>query len=281
MANTVVDSSPYLSILNLNGQAYTINDAWARAEIAEIESAIAGGVHFRGVSTTAIQDGENVKDLIVGGKTYAAADQVNGDLFIYNNGTKNLEFIVSNGKYSELGSTGELGDLAYADTASGSVTVPIASAITFNAYTPQVDKGTLAVTTTTGTLEVTTTAASASGTFSPAAITIAASAVTLTPTTSTFTALTDVTYAEATATLTISATTSTAFWTGATGEAAGQTVTPTANQSIAVTYDKVTATSGTFLASASLEGDVAVTAAAPTATITDPSITITVSPDAD
>ena len=285
MANNVTDSSPYVSILNLNGTAYTIKDAWARAEIADIETAIAGGVHFRGVTVTAIQDGESLKQLNVGTAeepdNIPAANQANGDIFIYNDGTSNLEFIVSNGKYSELGSTGALGSLAFADTAVGSTTVPIASAMTFNTFTPDVGLGTLSVTTSAATLGVTTTASSASGTFSPAAFEIAPSDVTFTPTTDTFTALQGVTYDSTTATLSISNGTSGAFWTSATGKAAGQTVTPTANQSISVTYDKATGITGSALASAALDGSLAITGAKPTATITDPVITVTVSPVSD
>lgn len=283
MANNVnEDGALYISILSTNGTAYTIKDAWARAEIAEIEQAIAGGVHFRGVTTTAIADGDALKALTVGSETIPTTDQNDGDLFIYNNGTQNLEFVVSNGHYSELGSTGSLGALAFADTASGSVTVPIASAITFNTYTPDVSKGTLAVTTSNDTIEVTSTADTASGTFSPAAITIAASSVTLTPTTGTYTALSDVTYDSSTATLSLTSVTSDAFWKSATGEAAGQTVTPDADQSISVSYQKVTPVAAkTFLTASSLTGDLTVTGAAPTATITDPSITVTVTPDAD
>ena len=282
MANTVDEAdAKYISKLNMNSTAYTIKDAWARAEIAEIESAISGGTHFRGVSTTAIADGESLKALTVAGETVAVADQEDGDIFIYNNGTKNLEFIVSNGKYSEFGSTGELGALAFADSASGSVTVPIASAITFNKFTPNVGLGTLSVTTSTDTIAVTTTTQTATGTFSPAAITIAASTVTLTPTTGTFTALQTVTYDSSTATLSISNGTSDSFWKGATGQAAGQTVTPAANQSISVSYEKATAVSKTFLKTAALNGALSITGAAPTATITDPTITVTVSPNAD
>ena len=284
MANTIDETGAvYISKLNMNGTVYTIKDAWARAEIEEIQSAIAGGVHFRGVSSTAIADGDNLKEITLsdGTTTIAAADQANGDIFIYNNGTKNLEFVVSGGKYSEFGSTGELGALAFADTAAGSVTVPIASAITFNTFTPDVGLGTLSVTTTSAELGVTTTDASAAGVFSPAAITIAASSVTFTPTKGTFTALKDVTYDSSTATLSISNGTSNEFWESATGEAAGQTVTPDANQSIAVTYVKTTGVTGSALASAALDGALTVTGAKPTATITDPVITVTVSPVSD
>ncbi|MBO6031849.1 MAG: hypothetical protein J6Q22_10450 [Prevotella sp.] len=284
MAFVAADSGPYLSHLTMQSNTYTIKDKWARDEIAEIEKAIAGGVHFRGVlASGSITDGESKKELTVvdgaGTKTIAAADQNDGDIFIYNNGTKNLEFIVSNGAYSELGSTGNLGSFAYADQGSGTITVPISSAITFNPLTPSVTKGTLAVTYQTGSTSITTTATTASGTFSPAAITIAASTVTITPTTDTFTALKNVTYDSTTATLTITDGTSEAFWKGySSAQAAGQTVTPEANQTITVTYDKVNTASISSVTGVSLTGDISVTASTPTATITNPEITVTVTP---
>ena len=284
MAFVTADSGPYLSHLSMQGTAYTIKDKWARDEIAEIESAIAGGVHFRGVlSTGSIADNEALKDLTVvsgsGTKQIAIADQHDGDIFIYNNGTKNLEFIVTNGHYSELGSTGNLGSFAYANQGSGKVTIPISSAITFNAFTPDVTKGTLAVTYETGSTSITTTSTEATGSFSPAAITVSESTVTITPTTNTFTALANVTYDESSATLTITNGTSSAFWTGySSAKAAGQTVTPQANQTIKVTYDKVNTASISSVTSVSLTGDISVTASTPTATITNPEVTVTVTP---
>ena len=287
MANTInEDGALLVSKLNMQGTTYTLKDAWARAEIAEIEQAIGGGVHFRGVSTTAIADGDNVKDLTVGGETYAAADQETGDIFIYNDGKSNLEFIVVGGKYSELGSTGALGALAFADTASGSVNIPTSAEV--NDFTPTLSN-TLSVTTSAATLGVTTenasaagkftpaaitvadatcsvtttaTAASVTASFSPAAITVAASAVTITPTTDTFTALQTVSYDSETATLSISNGTSASFWTGYTSaEAAGQTVTQDANQevTVAVTYDKVTGVTAPGQTITQDEQDIAVT----------------------
>ena len=285
MANAIDETgASYISKLAMNSATYTIKDAWARAEIAEIESAITGGVHFRGVSQTAIADGDSVKAITLtdGTTTIAVADQSNGDIFIYNNGKKNLEFVVSGGKYSEFGSTGELGALAFADKAAGSAVVDIAGAITFDDFLPSVSKGTLEVTTGNDTITVTSTADTATGSFSPAAITIAASTVTLTPTKGTFTALKDVSYNSTTATLTISNGTSDEFWKSATGQAAGQTVTPTANQTISVSYQKVTPVAEkVFLTSSSLTGDLDVTTSPITATITNPTITITVSPVSD
>jgi len=285
MAFVNPDSGPYLSHLTMKNTTYTIKDKWAREEIAEIEAAIAGGVRFRGVlaSGASITEGESVKDLdVVDGsstKTITAAQQTDGDLFIYNNGTSNLEFIVSNGTYSELGSTGSLGTFAFADSGSGSCEVPISSAITFNPLTPNVTKGTLDITYQSGSTSITTTPTTASGSFSPAAITIAASTVTITPTKSSFTALTGVTYNSETATLTITDGTSDEFWTGYSGaQAASQTVTPTANQSISVTYDKVNSASISAITGVSLIGDISVTSSTPTATITNPTITVTVLP---
>jgi len=285
MAFVNPDSGPYLSHLTMKNTTYTIKDKWAREEIAEIEAAIAGGVRFRGVlaSGASITEGESVKDLdVVDGsstKTITAAQQTDGDLFIYNNGTSNLEFIVSNGTYSELGSTGSLGTFAFADSGSGSCEVPISSAITFNPLTPNVTKGTLDITYQSGSTSITTTPTTASGSFSPAAITIAASSVTITPTKASFTALTGVTYNSETATLTITDGTSDEYWTGySAAQAASQMVTPAANQTISVTYDKVNSASISTITGVSLIGDISVTASTPTATITNPTITVTVSP---
>jgi len=282
MAFVASDSGPYISKLGMQNNTYTIKDKWARDEIAEIEKAIAGGVHFRGVSITAIADGDSLKQLNVGTVSepvnITVDEQADGDIFIYNNGTKNLEFIVSGGKYSELGSTGNLGSFAYANSGAGSVTIPIASAFTFNTFTPDVGLGTLAVTYSTGTVSIGTTPTAATGTFSPAAITIPGSSVTFTPTKTQFTALKNVTYDSTTATLTITDGSSDEYWTGATGGVAAQTVTPTANQSISVTYDKVNSDSIVALTSAALTGSLSITGAKPTATITDPSVTVTVTP---
>ena len=277
MGNNVDETNAnYISKISLRGTTYTIRDEWARAEINEIESLIAGGVHFRGVSTTPIADGDAVKDLTVNGDTYAAADQIDGDIFIYVDDGKNLEFIVSDGKYSELGSTGVLGALAFKSSAAGSVEVPLNTAITLDNYTPQVGKGTLAVTTTEQAINVSTTAATATGTFSPAAVTIPAIGVNVTTTKGTFTALASVTYDVTHAILTIDDATSDEYIKTLQATTPTQTVTPDAQQSISVTYDKSNTFSVTVLASAALEGDVLVTPAAPTATITNPTITVTV-----
>lgn len=341
MANTVNETdAKYISKLAMDGTTYTIKDEWARAEIEEVKSAAAGGVVFRGVSTTAIKDNDAVKDLTVGSETYAADSQATGDLFIYNNGSKNLEFVVVNGKYSEFGSTGELGSLAFADKANGSVVVPLASAITLDSYTPQVGNGTLAVkavtadvatsataatiatSATAATLGTTTAAATitrgeaqatvddetADATISTQSTTVTAAGptVTLDYTKGTFTALKDISYDSTTATLSISSATSDEFtkvpsvksvgdisvkYDKTTGVSYTKTTTVRYNETTAVSYVKATGVtyektsavtyekaSGTFLSSATLDGELKVTAAAPTATITNPTITVTVDP---
>ena len=288
MANPITEDptiTPYLSKLTLKNKTFIIKDAWVRAELEDVKQSIAGGVVFCGVlaSGSSISDGESIKDLTVidglGTKTVPIADQKDGSLFVYTTNGKNLEFIVSSGKYSELGSTGTLGAFAYANQGSGAVTIPIQSAITFNPLTPSVTKGTLEVTCATSTISVTTESATGSGTFSPAAITIPASSVAFTPSTSTFVALGDVTYDSTTSTLTINEVTSDPYWkTGTTGTIAAQTVTPPGGQSISVSYEKAKAASLTALTSASLTGDLSVSAITPTATITNPTVTVTVTP---
>lgn len=340
----MADPKKYISKLNVNNVEYEIKDAEARA-------AIAGGVHFRGILTEnsdPIADGDALKKLIVkdgeGTKEILAADQHDGDMFIYNAGTaekpKNLEFLVANGKYSELGSTGVLGALAFKNDATGSTTVPLSSNIKANAYTPLVDKGTLAVSATTaaiattataadfdfesapGTLltttatatisskataaSVTTTNTAASITHTATSVTAAGPTVSLTYTTGRFTALQDVTYDANSETLSISNGTSDAFTKVPSVDTVGN-VTVTYDKTTAVTYAKTTAVtydkaetsityvkttgvtydrvsivtydkaSGTFVSGATLTGNLAVTAAAPTLTITNPEITVTVS----
>ena len=286
MANTVNETgAKYLSSLGMGGVNYTIKDAWARAELEEVKAVVAGGVQFKGVVSTPIKDGDDLKELTLSaGGTIAVSDQKDGFLFIYNNGTRNLEFVVSGGKYSEFGSTGELGALAFANTATGSATVDVAGSIAFKDYTPNVTKGTLAVTEGKATIKVESEAATASGKFTPAEITVSAKDVDFTASTnskSSFTALTSATYDEATATLTFGTSTSDEFLTGISlvGSVAAETITQT-EQDISVSYQKAKDLSQEVLTSAALSGDISVTAVAPTATITNPTISVTVSPDA-
>lgn len=97
-----------------SGTTYDIKDATAR-------QAMAGGVTFLGVSSTAVTDGGTEKPTI----NSTAVTPSNGDLVVYGDG----EFIYggtygSGGTWAEFGDLSTLGDLAYKDTASGTVAVP-------------------------------------------------------------------------------------------------------------------------------------------------------------
>lgn len=92
------------------GSLYQIKDAQARADIEKLSNA----THFLGVSTTAITDGGTQKPTIGGSQV----DPANGDIVIYDS----KEFIWNGSTWDEFGdaSVHDLGDLAFADTATGS-----------------------------------------------------------------------------------------------------------------------------------------------------------------
>lgn len=90
-----------------NGTTYDIKDATARSQIA-------GGVHFIGVSSTAITDGGTETPTISG----TATTPSNGDLVIYNS----KEFIWDGSNWNEFGDMSNLGSLAYKNSASGTFT---------------------------------------------------------------------------------------------------------------------------------------------------------------
>lgn len=93
-----------------SGTTYDIKDAVARQQIA-------GGVHYVGVTTTALTDGATTNPITIGGNSYTAA---NGDMVVYGN----QEFIFSgdDNAWHEFGDLSGLGDLAYQDTATGNFT---------------------------------------------------------------------------------------------------------------------------------------------------------------
>lgn len=93
-----------------SGTTYDLKDATAR-------QAIAGGIVFRGVTTTPLTDGASTNPITIGGESYTA---VNGDLVIYDT----MEFLFSSGdnKWHELGNSSGLGELAYKDSATGTFT---------------------------------------------------------------------------------------------------------------------------------------------------------------
>ena len=99
-----------ISVIKLpSGSEYNIKDAWARQAI----EGLGNPTHFLGKSTTAITDGGTQTPTIGGAEVTPHA----GDIVVYNNG----EFIYGGTSWVELGDLSGLGDLAYKDSASGSV----------------------------------------------------------------------------------------------------------------------------------------------------------------
>lgn len=107
---------PDISKITLpTGNTYDIKDTQARADIAAIQGAIAGGVTFMGETTTALTDGSTASSIVINGNTVTA---VKGYLVVYGN----KEFIYNGDSWTELGDLDALGDLAWKDSASATYT---------------------------------------------------------------------------------------------------------------------------------------------------------------
>ncbi|MBO7667764.1 MAG: hypothetical protein J6T26_04810 [Firmicutes bacterium] len=98
-----------------SGTTYNLKDAAARADIASIQQAIAGGLKFLGETTTALTDGATTNPITINGDSVTA---VAGNLVLY--GDK--EFLFDGTKWIEMGDLSLLGALAYKNSASGSFT---------------------------------------------------------------------------------------------------------------------------------------------------------------
>lgn len=118
----------YISVFNNGTQDLYVKDAEARQSISDIESAITGGMHYIGTSTTVIADGDSTGPWVIDGVTFIASGTPTsgqkllsgGDVAIYGE----LEFVWSAtaGKWKEFGSTGSLKSLAFKNQASGNFT---------------------------------------------------------------------------------------------------------------------------------------------------------------
>lgn len=100
-----------------SGTTYNLKDAKAREDIAAIEAAIAGGVTFLGITTTALTDGATTNPVTIGGESVSA---INGCIVIYD--TKEFIWADADTSWHLLGSADEFGTLAYKNSASGSFT---------------------------------------------------------------------------------------------------------------------------------------------------------------
>lgn len=129
------------SIVLPSGTTYYLKDAQARNDISNIQTAIAGGVHFIGSTTTTLSDGATTNPITVSGKSVTA---LKGDLVACGES----EFLWDGTKWLFFGDFGSLGALAFKDEATGS-------------FTPA---GTVAKPTFTGTEETITVTGTPSGT---------------------------------------------------------------------------------------------------------------------
>ena len=130
-------SNPLLSQIKLpTGNVYDLKDAQAREDIETLKAAVAGGTTFLGVTQTAITDGAAGASITIDGESVTPS---NGDIAFY--GTKEFIFSETDNKWHELGSTEDLGDLAFKDDASvsyqpkGTVSQPAISLKTAGATT--------------------------------------------------------------------------------------------------------------------------------------------------
>ena len=115
---------------DVNTTETTVNDD-IKAKYNELKELIAGGVQYRGYTTTELADGDTTNPITINGELYTAHA---GDLVIYagHSGSagpqdRDREFIFNDTMWNEFGSTGVLKALAFADTASGSLTNGTAS----------------------------------------------------------------------------------------------------------------------------------------------------------
>lgn len=107
-----------------SGTTYDIKDAVAR-------QAIGGFTKWLGVTTTELVDGASTNPITIGGESVTAE---NGNIVSY--GDK--EFIFNGSVWQEFGDLEALGAMAYADTATGSVTPSGSVTLTTSSTTPTI-----------------------------------------------------------------------------------------------------------------------------------------------
>lgn len=128
----------YISKIVNGSDTLWIKDAEARSSIESLQNSVAGGTHYLGKTTSAnlvdgyaqgvtVGTGASAIEYIASGTpTEGQALLVAGDIVIKaaasGSAETALEYIWDGSKWSELGSTGHLGTLAYKDSASGSYT---------------------------------------------------------------------------------------------------------------------------------------------------------------
>ena len=128
-----------------NGQTYTLKDATARQQIADLAAVHTSAIHYRGVTSTALTDGVTTNPIIIDNTNFTAQS---GDIVIVGSSGTNAnaprEFIFNGTKWNEFGSTGSLKALAFKDqvtagyTPQGTITGSFSGAPTTieSSYTP-------------------------------------------------------------------------------------------------------------------------------------------------
>lgn len=104
-----------------SGATYNLKDAQARADIANLKNSTTGGMHWVGVSVTALTDHATTSPITIkSGETTAEYTQKSGDVVGYGDS----EFVWSDveGMWRYFGNLGSLKALAFKDNASGSYT---------------------------------------------------------------------------------------------------------------------------------------------------------------
>ena len=84
------------------------------SELKYLKQNIVNPMHFLGTTTTAISDGSTTNPITIGGQSVTA---VSGDVVLYDG----KEFVWGPSQWNEFGSTGSLHAMAFADTASGTI----------------------------------------------------------------------------------------------------------------------------------------------------------------
>lgn len=107
-----------------SGATYDIKDAVAR-------QAIGGYTKWLGITTTALTDGASTNPIVIDGESVTAES---GSIASY----QDKEFIFNGSVWQEFGDLGALGAMAYADTASGSVTPAGSVSLTTSSETPTI-----------------------------------------------------------------------------------------------------------------------------------------------
>lgn len=182
-----MNDKKYLSKLTIGGNQYDLKDAEARAEIVDIKSSITGAMHYIGVSSTAIADGDSTGPWTINSKTYIASGTPTegqvllaaGDVAVYApTGKAELEFVWSGTQWQEYGSTGSIKALAFKDSASGDVACAgsnSASAVSFSGTATEtvlkaVDSAAVAPSFTEGAFSAGTLPSFTEGSFTPASL---------------------------------------------------------------------------------------------------------------